>query len=148
MGIILIRLDLLPPLRGIPWVPHRQAPEHFMVEILSRLVLLGLAEQEQASSGCFLEQNRVALHEIFAWCVPFWRKKYSHLGVAPEPLAVWHKEFEDLFLKSPWFFVEGLPSIYPGSLSKKSSDIAISGFFLSCGLEVVCLDFSFSENKK
>ena len=35
------------------------------------LVPLGLVEQEQAMSKCFLEQNRVALREIFAWCVPF-----------------------------------------------------------------------------
>ena len=26
MGRILVRLDLLPPLWGIPWVPHRQGP--------------------------------------------------------------------------------------------------------------------------
>ena len=29
----------------------------------------------------------------------FEEKKYSHLGVAPEPLAVWHKELEGLLLK-------------------------------------------------
>ena len=68
----LVRLDLLSSLRGIPWVPHRQAPEHFMVEFWKpRLVPSSLVEQEQASSECFLEQNRVALCEIFAWCVPF-----------------------------------------------------------------------------
>ena len=72
MGGILVRLDLLSSLRGIMWVPHRQAPEHFMVELWKpHLVLSGLAEQEQASSECFLERNRVALCEIFAWCVPF-----------------------------------------------------------------------------
>ena len=68
----LVRLDLLSSLRGIPWVPYRQAPEHFMVELWKpRLVPSGLAEQEQASSECFLERNRVALREIFAWRVPF-----------------------------------------------------------------------------
>ena len=67
MGRILVELGLLSPLRGILWVPHRQAPEHFMVEFWKpRLVPLGLAEQEQASSECFLERNRVALREIFA----------------------------------------------------------------------------------
>ena len=69
-----------------------------------RLIPSSLVEQEQASSECFLERNRVALREIFAWCVLFvlfWRKKYSYLDVAPEPLAVWHKELEGLFLKSP-----------------------------------------------
>ena len=66
----------------------------------SRLVPSSLVEQEQASSECFLERNHVALCEIFAWCVLFWRKKYSHLDVALEPLAVWHKELEGLFLKS------------------------------------------------
>ena len=53
---ILVRLDLLPSLWGIPWVPHRQAPEHFMVELWKpHLVPSGLAEQEQASSEYFLE---------------------------------------------------------------------------------------------
>ena len=52
----LVRLDLLSSLPGIPWVPHRQAPEHFMVELWKpHLVLSGLAKQEQASSECFLE---------------------------------------------------------------------------------------------
>ena len=66
-----------------------------------RLVPSSLVEQEQASSECFLERNCVALREIFAWRVLFWRKKYSYLDVAPEPLAVWYKELEGLFLKSP-----------------------------------------------
>ena len=71
-----------------------------MVELWKpRLVPSGLAEQEQASSECFLERNRVALREIFGWCVPFLKKKYSHLGVAPEPLAIWNKELEGLVLK-------------------------------------------------
>ena len=72
MGRILVRLDLLSSLQGILWVPHRQAPEHFMVELWKpHLVPSGLVEQEQVSSECFLEQNHVALHEIFVWCVPF-----------------------------------------------------------------------------
>ena len=62
MERILVRLDLLSSLRGILWVPHRQAPEHFMVELWKpRLVLSGLAEQEQASSEYFPMQNHVAL---------------------------------------------------------------------------------------
>ena len=69
----------------------------------------------------------------------FWRKKYSHLGVAPEPLAIWHKELEGLFLKSSWFFVERLPDF----LVEKGSDFAVFGFFLSCGPEAVCLEEAF-----
>jgi hypothetical protein len=38
IGGILVKLDLLPSLRGTPWVPHRQAPEHFMVELEDLLV--------------------------------------------------------------------------------------------------------------
>ena len=72
MGRILVRLDLLSFLWGILWVPHRQAPKHFMVVLWKpRLVLLGLAEQEQALSECFLERNRVALLGIFVWFVFF-----------------------------------------------------------------------------
>ena len=29
----------------------------------------------------------------------FLKKKYTHLVVAPEPLAIWNKELEDLVLK-------------------------------------------------
>ena len=56
MGGILVKLDLLSSLWGIPWVPYRQAPEYFMVELRKPcLVPPGLAEQEQALSECFLE---------------------------------------------------------------------------------------------
>ena len=75
-----------------------------MVELWKpHLVPSGLVEQEQALSECFLERNRVALREIFGWCVPlfFLKKKYSHLGVALEPLAIWNKELEGLVLKLP-----------------------------------------------
>ena len=82
MGGILVKLDLLSSFRCILWVPHRQAPEHFMVELWKPcLVPPGLAEQEQASPECFLEWNHVALLGIFGWCVLFlewcalfWRK--------------------------------------------------------------------------
>ena len=42
----------------------------------------------------------------------FLKKKHTHLGVAPEHLAIWNKELEGLVLKLLWFFVEGLPNIY------------------------------------
>ena len=100
MGRNLVRLDLLPSLRGILWVPHRQAPEHFMVELWKPLLVPSdLAEQEQASSECFLERNRVALLGVFR-VLAFLKKKYIHLSVAPKPLAFWHKELEGLLLKS------------------------------------------------
>ena len=58
MGRILVRLDLLSSLRGIPWVPHRQAPEHFMVELWKpRLVPSGLAEQEKCRPSAFLSET-------------------------------------------------------------------------------------------
>ena len=57
MGRILVRLDLLPSLRGIPWVPHRQAPEHFMVELWKpRLVLSGPAERNKRRLSAFLSE--------------------------------------------------------------------------------------------
>ena len=58
-------------------------------------------------------------HDVYL----FEEKKYSHLGVAPEPLAFWHKELEGLLLR--------VPEHIPGFFIKKSSDIARSGFFLS-----------------
>ena len=81
MGRILVRLDLLSSLWGIP---HRQAPEHFMVELRKPcLVPPGLAEQEQASSECFLESNHVALLGIFEWYVLFLKKKVLPFGCSP-----------------------------------------------------------------
>ena len=53
----------------------------------------------------------------------FLKKKYIHLVVAPEPLAIWNKELEDLVLKLLWLFVE--------NFVKKNSNMARSGFFLS-----------------
>ena len=60
------------------------------------------------------------------------------------------RSFEGLFLTLcrkvsehiPVFFVEKSSDLAMSGffLSKKSSDIAMSGFFLSCGLEVVCLE--------
>jgi hypothetical protein len=39
---------------GTLWVPHRQAPEHFMVELRKpSSILLGLVELSQICSGFF-----------------------------------------------------------------------------------------------
>ena len=113
-----------------------------------RLVLLGLAEQEQASFECFLERNYVALREIFAWCVPFLKKKVLPFGYSPRASCclaqgAWGSFLKILLIlrwKAPrlpcwkelWF------SCVRVLFVEKSSDIAISRFFLSCGLEVVC----------
>jgi hypothetical protein len=44
---VLVILDLLPSLWGIPWVLYGQAPKHFVVELRKPyLVPSGLAEQE------------------------------------------------------------------------------------------------------
>ena len=61
------------------------------------------------------------------------------MGVAPEPLAVWHKELEGLLLKS-LILRRRAPEHISGFFVKKSSDIALFGFFLSSGLEVVYLE--------
>ena len=62
------------------------------------------------------------------------------MDVAPEPLAVWHKELEGLFFEIALILRRRAPEHIPGFFVEKSSDIAMSGFFLSCGLEVVCLE--------
>ena len=54
-----------------------------------------------------------------------WNKELEGLElsvalVALEPLAVWHKELDGLLLKLLRFFIEGLLSIYPSSLSKRA----------------------------
>jgi hypothetical protein len=43
MEEILVKLDLLPSLWGTPWVLHRQASEHFMVEVEDLFVSLALS---------------------------------------------------------------------------------------------------------
>jgi hypothetical protein len=42
---ILVKQDLLPFLQGTPWVPHRQAPEHFKVELKDLLASLALPSE-------------------------------------------------------------------------------------------------------
>ena len=115
------------------------------------LVPSSLVEQEQASSECFLEWNRAALREIFVWCVPFWRKKYPHLDVAPSLLLFGTRSLRVFSWNCPNSSSKGSRAytrvLYRKELRfsyirvlfvEKSSDIAIFGFFLSCGLEVVC----------
>ena len=53
----------------------------------------------------------------------FLKKKYIHLVVAPEPLAIWNKELEDLVLKLFRLFVEVLSKrtriwLIPGSFCR------------------------------
>ena len=53
----------------------------------------------------------------------FLKKKYVHLVVAPEPLAIWNKELEDLVLKLLCLFVEVLSKrtriwLVPGSFCR------------------------------
>ena len=53
----------------------------------------------------------------------FLKKKYIHLVVAPEPLAIWNKELEDLVLKLLCLFVEVLSKrtriwLVPGSFCR------------------------------
>ena len=54
----------------------------------------------------------------------FLKKKYIHLIVALEPLAIWNKELEDLVLKLLYLFVEVLSKrtqiwLIPGSFCLK-----------------------------
>ena len=130
MERILVRLDLLPSLRSIPWVPHRQAPEHFMVELWKpRLVPSSLAEQEQASSECFLERNRVALHEIFGWCVPFFEEKVLPSGCSPRSSCYLEQGAGGSCLEIALILRRKAPEHIPGFFIKKNSDIDRSGFF-------------------
>ena len=53
----------------------------------------------------------------------FLKKKYIHLVIAPEPLAIWNKELEDLVLKLLCLFVEILSKrtriwLVPGSFCR------------------------------
>ena len=97
MGGILVKLDLLSSMRGIPWVPHRQVPEHFMVELESLLVSR-LCLVNQARSGFFRREalKWSCLEEVFLVTCTFSKKKVHSLSVAPEPLAIWNKKLEGL----------------------------------------------------
>ena len=109
-----------------------------MVELWKpRLVLSGLTEQEQASSECFLEQNRVALFEIFVWCVPFLKTKVLPFGCSPRASCYLVQgaggSCHEIALILHW----NVPKHVPGFFVKKNSDIARSSFFLSWVLEIV-----------
>ena len=68
------------------------------------------------ASSCSSCQVGTRVVRVLSWVKPcstsldlrvvcaFW-KKFIHLGVAPEPLAIWNKELEDLVLKLLWFNV-------------------------------------------
>ena len=117
-----------------------------------RLVPLSLVEQVQASSECFLERNCVALREIFAWCVPFLKKKVLPFGCSPRAscclaqgaLRVFYWNLSDSSSKGSRAYTHFLCweefgfSYVRVLFVEKSSDIAMSRFFLSCGLEVIC----------
>ena len=115
MGRILVRLDLLSSLRGILWVPHRQAPEHFMIELQGpgccRLV-----------PGSFLKRDLEMVFFVFSSAdVHFWTKVHS-VSVAPEPLACWDKKPEgpfSLLVCSEFFFLQKLEG--PDSCLQKIS---------------------------
>ena len=101
------------------------------------LVPLGLAKQEQASSECFPEWNRVALLGIFEWCVPlffffFLRKKILPSRCSPRASCYLEQGAEGSFLE--------VALIVRWSFVKKNSNMARSGFFLSQCLEVVCVE--------
>ena len=80
-----------------------------------------------------------ALWDLCVVCT-FLEKKYSYLDVAPEPLAVWHKELWGSFLEIPLTLRRKVSEHIPVFFVEKSLDLAMSGFFLSCGLEVVYLE--------
>ena len=58
MERILVGLVLLPSWWGILWVPHRQAPEHFMVEFwMPRLAPSGSAERYKRRLSVLLSET-------------------------------------------------------------------------------------------
>jgi len=96
------------------------------------------------ASSCSFRSCRVgtSIVRVLSWAKPcsaswdlrvlcaFLKKKYIRLGVAPEPLAIWNKELEGLTLKSFWFFVEGLPSIYPVFFKKELGYSSVRVLFI------------------
>ena len=53
------------------------------------------------------------------------------MGVALEPLAVWHMELEGLLLEIALILCRKVPEHIPVFFVEKSSDLAMSEFFLS-----------------
>jgi len=75
---------------GTLWVPHRQAPEHFMIELQGpgccRLVL-----------GSFLKRDLEMVFFVFSSADVHFCTKVHSVSVAPEPLACWDKKPEGPF---------------------------------------------------
>ena len=123
MGRILVELDLLSPLRGILWVPHRQAPSTSWLSSESlALPLQVLLSRNKMSSECFLEWNLVALLGIFEWWVLF-EEKVHPSGCSPRASCYLEQgaggSCLEVVLIVRWSFI------------KKNSNMARSGFFLS-----------------
>ena len=141
MGRILVRLDLLPSLRGIPWVPHRQAPEHFMVELWKpRLVPSDLVELG------------TSVIRVLSWAKPcsaswdlcvvctFLKKKVLPFGCSPRASCYLAQGAWGSFLVTFLILRRKAPRFL---CWKRGSDLAVFGFFLSYGPDAVCLEEAF-----
>ena len=123
MGRILVGLDLL-SLLEYPVSPASTSPRALHGWALKVLFC--------SFKSCWVGTNVI---RVLSWVKPcsaswdlrvvsaFLKKKYVHLVVAPEPLAIWNKELEDLVLKLFWLFVEVLSKrtriwLVPGSFCR------------------------------
>ena len=70
----------------------------------------------------------------------FLKKKVLPFGCSPRASCCLAQGAGGSFLEIALILRRRAPEHIPGFFVKKSSDIAMSGFFLSCGLEVVCLE--------
>ena len=89
-ALLLRSTSLLYGLWGARRVPHRQAPEHFMIELQG----LGYC---RLVPGSFLKRDLEMVFFVFSSTdVHFWTKVHL-VSVAPEPLACWDKKPEGPF---------------------------------------------------
>ena len=70
----------------------------------------------------------------------FLKKKVLPFGCSPRASCCLAQGARGSSLEIALILRRRAPEHIPGFFVKKSSDIAMSGFFLSCGLEVACLE--------
>ena len=80
-----------------------------------------------------------ALWDLHVVCT-FLKKKVLSLGCSPRASCCLAQGARGSSLEIALILRRRAPEHIPGFFVKKSSDIAMSEFFLSCGLEVVCLE--------
>ena len=81
-----------------------------------------------------------SLRDVYFFVLFFLEKKVLLFGCSPRASCYLAQGAGASSLEIALILRRRAPEHIPGFFVKKSSNIAMAGFFLSCGLEVVCLE--------